>query len=338
MVTNEPYRYSSLVSEPTAAGPGVTVCGLPGCDVPVVQPAGGGRRRLYCSNAHRAEARRRRLAAAPEQSSPDVLGVSLDRLAGVLDDLTHYRDKLQSIDPTRQAAEAARLRAETTAEVLAAQQASARAADDAAQARDQLAAERAERESDRASHRAEVEELRAALVAARENAASAADALDQALADHRDELERREQAAAATATAHQEETHRLLGDLEQVRSALAAAEARADAADHRAATSESANKRTADHLARTEKLVHRLEVDLAKAQAAASSATERAEELARRLDSAQTELEVERQRHGASLAQLHDQLAQLLAQRPARRRTTTAEKNASSPVSKTSRG
>ena len=43
--------------------------------------------------------------------------------------------------------------------------------------------------------------------------------------------------------------------------------------------------------------------------AVAHSATERADDLPRRLSGAETELEVERQRHGASLAQLHDQLA-----------------------------
>jgi chromosome segregation ATPase len=193
------------------------------------------------------------------------------------------------------------------------------------------------RHTERAAHRAELEELRAALVAARDNAASAQDALERALAHHGDELERRDRAATARAAAHHEETERLIEDLEQVRSSLAAAEARADAADHRAASSESANKRLADQLARNEKSVHRLELDLARARATAHAATERAEELARRLDTAQTELEVERQRHGASLGQLHDQLAQLLARQPAPPPARTArKKNRSSPAAKTS--
>ena len=326
MVANVPYRYGSTVSEPTTAVPTTTVCGLAGCDVAVVQPAGGGRRRLYCSNAHRAEARRRRLANAAEPSSPDVLGASLDRLAGVLAELTRYRDTVAAVDPARQAAETARMRAETTAEVLAAQQAAAKAAEEVARVQAELTAQRVDREAERASHHAELEELRAALAAARSNAASAQDALDQALVAHSDELQLRDRRAVATAAAHQEEATRLLDDLEEARLSVATAEARADAADDRAGRSEAAQKRLADELAASEKARHRLDLDLAKAQANTLASTQRAEDLARRLEGAQSDLETERRRHDASLSQLHDQLAQLLAQNQAPRRTSPRKK------------
>ena len=41
--------------------------------VAVVQPPSEGRRRLYCSNAHRAEARRRRIAETPELQSGELI-------------------------------------------------------------------------------------------------------------------------------------------------------------------------------------------------------------------------------------------------------------------------
>jgi len=43
----------------------VTLCALPGCDRPIT-PRVGGRPRLYCSDAHRAEAHRRRVRQVPD--------------------------------------------------------------------------------------------------------------------------------------------------------------------------------------------------------------------------------------------------------------------------------
>ena len=60
-------RYNSNVTTPMIPPIDSTICALPGCGVAVVQPAGGGRKRLYCTNAHRAEARRRRLADSPRR-------------------------------------------------------------------------------------------------------------------------------------------------------------------------------------------------------------------------------------------------------------------------------
>lgn len=43
------------------------------CDVAVAQPPRGRQRRLYCSHAHRAEARRQRIAGPPEVAPGDVV-------------------------------------------------------------------------------------------------------------------------------------------------------------------------------------------------------------------------------------------------------------------------
>ena len=314
MVSNEPYRYSSYVTEPTPDLRPVAVCTLDGCDITVVQPAGGGRRRLYCSNAHRAEARRRRLAASPEAPAADVLGSSLERLAGVLDDLSRHRAELAAVDPTRQAAEAARLRADTTAQVLAAQQSAAAAADDAARAGDQLEAERSERRREREEHRHEVEELLAAVATARANAAAAQDELDRALVAHGEELQRRDQLAAKAAASHEDEATGLRSEIKQARTALAEAEARAAAGDDRAARSDAQRRRAEQQAAKVEKRLGDAQVELAKARAAADAATARAGDLAARLEKAEGELQAERNRHDARFTELQDQLAQLLAQ------------------------
>lgn len=63
-------------------------------------------------------------------------------------------------------------------------------------AHDELEAERAARQQGWERREAELDELRGALTSARENATAAQDALDQARVTHRDDLQRREQAAA----------------------------------------------------------------------------------------------------------------------------------------------
>lgn len=332
MVTNEPYRYSSNVNEPTVDGARTELCALEGCDAAVVQPAGGGRRRLYCSNAHRAEARRRRLATAPEPAPADVLGAALERLGVVVDDLARHRSALAAVDPSRQAAETARLRAETTAQVLAAQQSAADAAADAARARDELGAERDQRQGDRERYEAETEELRTALSTARANAAAATDAVDQAVIAHREELERRDEAAAKAAAVHEHEVVRLLAELEQSKTALATTEARAQAADDRASRSEADRQRAVEHAATVESSLAKARVDLATARSAADAATLRADDLAQRLENAEAELRAERQRHDAGFVELQSQLAELVAQRrPAPRSAARPRKKAAAP-------
>ncbi len=292
------------------------MCALAGCAEVVVQPPGGGRRRLYCSNAHRAEARRRRLAESPESAPGDLLGPAVARLASVLDDLRSYETTLRSIDPGIQAAEMARVRAQATAEVLAAQQLGATAAEDAARVTSRLASERAAWEADHAAHEAEADELRAAVARSREAATAAQDALEAAMGAHRAEIDERDRRAARTDTRHQEETNRLSGELDEARIALAAALARADAADHRAAAAEHAARTAAQQLAETDAAMGQLRIELTSAQVAMDSATQRAEQAEGLVDLTRAELAAERDRHDVSLAELHDQLAQLLARQP----------------------
>jgi hypothetical protein len=63
----------------------------------------------------------------------------------------------------------------------------------------------------------------------------------------------------------------------------------------------------------------RLEIEIAKAQAGMGSANERAATAERLLEQVRAELQAERERHDVSLAQLHEQLAQLIARTPAPR-------------------
>ena len=170
--SNEPFCYRSTVSPTPVTEPAASACALPGCGVTVVQPAGGGRRRLYCSNAHRAEARRRRIADSPDSAPGEVLGPALERLGGVLNELRGYEASLRSADPGRQAVETAKVRAAATADVLAAQQSAAQAAEEAADSTERLKAERVQWEDERSRYEVQLEELRTALSAARERAAS----------------------------------------------------------------------------------------------------------------------------------------------------------------------
>lgn len=333
--SNDPFCYCSSVQAPSTAGPEASICALGGCEVAVVQPAGGGRRRLYCSNAHRAEARRRRLVDAPDPAPGDLLGPALARLAAVVDDLRGYEATLRSVDPGLQAMEIARIRAEATAEVLAAQQAGAKAAEDAARSAERLGAERASWEDERAALGDEVEELRAAAAAARARDSAAQDALEAALAAHRAELDERDHLAARAAAAHEQEASRLAEQLELSRTALSAAQARADAGDHRAAGAEDAARKAVAHASETEASLIRLQVDLARAQAAAESADHRAVIAEGLLEQARAELQSERDRHDTSLSQLHEQLAQLIARQPTRRPATkdATSKKRSAPSS-----
>ncbi len=113
--------------------------------------------------------------------------------------------------------------------------------------------------------------------------------------------------------------NRLCEQLDEARTAVAAADARAEAADHRAARADNASRVAAEHAAITEASLGRLQVDLAKAQAVVASLTMRAETTERLLEDARAELQAERDRNDVRLSQLHEQLAQLLARKPARR-------------------
>ncbi|MDQ1391868.1 MAG: hypothetical protein QOF30_845 [Acidimicrobiaceae bacterium] len=321
------------MTDQSRPGPEAGVCALAGCGEPVVQPAGGGRRRLYCSNAHRAEARRRRLADSPQPAPGELLSPALERLGAVLTDLRGYEATLRSIDPGRQAVEIARVRAEATAEVLAAQQNAANVAEAAARTGEQLAAERTAWEREHSDHEAAIAKLRAEVSTARDRAASTQDALDAALTAHRADLDRRDLLAAQAAAAHEDEIGRLSEQLDQTRTAVSAAKARADAADQRAAHAEDAYRKAAQHAAETEASMNRLRVDMANAHAAEEAATVRADTAERLLDQARTELQTERNRYDVSLSQLHDQLAQLIARNPPRRAPTKTTAKRPAPSS-----
>ncbi|HEV2069631.1 MAG TPA: hypothetical protein VGR26_07555 [Acidimicrobiales bacterium] len=89
-----------------------------------------------------------------------------------------------------------------------------------------------------------------------------------------------------------------------------------------AARAQDANRLAGEHAANTEASLRRLRVDLAKAQAAVASVTTRAETAERLLEDTRAELQAERDRNDVRLTQLHEQLAQLIARKPARRPPT----------------
>ena len=85
---------------------------------------------------------------------------ALERLGAVQPDLRGYQATLRSIDPgTSGSGRIARVRAEATAEVLAAQQNAATAAEAAARPTEQLAAERATWEREHSDHEAAIVQL-----------------------------------------------------------------------------------------------------------------------------------------------------------------------------------
>ena len=314
-----------------------TVCALAGCGKSVVQPGGGGRKRLYCSNAHRAEARRRRLAEIPDPSPADALSGTVQRLTDVVDELRRHEESLRSIDPTRQAAEGARVRAEATAEVLAAQQAAAAATAEAARANDQMASAAAAWRERLEGLEDELEASRSATRSAREAAASAQDELDDARRALRLEIDSRDEAAARAASAHEAEARRLSQETERLRTAAAAAEARAEAADRRASDAEAAARDAVEQLVETNNEAQRLRVELERSQGTLALAAARAETAERRHDEMRTELAAERDRRDIATAELRDQLAQLVAAsarkppRPARA-GSTARASAAAPA------
>ncbi len=285
----------------------------------MAQPVGGGRRRLYCSNAHRAEGRRRRLAGAPEPAPADALGSALDRLASVLDELRGHEAKLRSIDPDRHALELARLRAEATADVLAAQQLAASSAEEVARLAQRLATVSAEAKQAMTAAEAEIDTLRRSEAAAHEAAAAAQEALTGALAAHALELEARDQAAARAAAAHEQEMTVFADRLDQARTALATVQARAEAADLRAGVADDAAREAAARVTDLEASIDHLRQAVASAEATGTATAGRADAAERLVEQLRSDLQAERSRHDVSLAGLHEQLAQLLARKPPRR-------------------
>lgn len=168
-------------------------CALAGCDNPVVRPGGGGRPKLYCSNAHRALARRRRLRGTGDQADvgrTQALEALRRAVAGV--------EEVLSVPSARLEAELAEARAQATAQVLEAQRQAANAFNELAAARDAFEVERSrlraaldEAHAQSERDRSDLEELTAALDGAK------AELEAELLRHHRDvealqsELERR---------------------------------------------------------------------------------------------------------------------------------------------------
>ncbi len=157
-----------------------------------------------------------------------------------------------------------------------------------------------------------------------EAATAAQDALEAALGAHWATLAERDRRAAQAEARHEEETERLTRALDETRTAVAAALARADAADHRAATAEHAARAAAEQVAEADAAIGRIRIELATAQAAMDSALHRAERAEGMVEQVRAELAAERDRHDVSLAELHDQLAQLLARQSTGRPGTKA--------------
>lgn len=157
--------------------------------------------------------------------------------------------------------------------MLAAQQAGAKAAEEAARSSERLVSERAGGEGERTALGDEIEELRVAGAAASERATSAHDALEAALAAHRATMDERDHMAARAAAAHEQEATRLAEQLDQSGTTASAAQARAEAADHRAASAEEFARKAAKHAAETEASMSRLHVDFT--EAAVDSANQR---------------------------------------------------------------
>lgn len=281
-------------------------CALDGCEVPVVQRSGGGRPRLYCSDSHRAEARRHRLRSA---QTPAEGGTPVSAGDGELEKVcTLLRAALAGVERARTAAPrdealVAAARAEATAEVLRAQQVAADAARHAAAARDQLAREQGEWQSaleevsrDRAEHARALEELSGALDGARAE-------LEHELLGHHEDAERAESILQAQRAAHAADVEQLSAELDELRRRLAGALGAADQAE--------------EHALRAQQLVAErstatlaLEVRVARAEEQARQATARLEEAREELARLRTELATERRHHRAVETELRRRDAQ----------------------------
>ncbi len=259
-----------------------TTCALPGCETPIVQSTGGGRRRLYCSDNHRAEARRRRLTAG--RGGDSAAGVGAD---GAIELLGEALRRLQAgEDQTITAAELAGVRAQATAAVLAAQQDAAAARRDAADAQHGLVEERAAADALRrelAAAIATVEHGRAVLEGAQE-------ALAAEVVQHHQDVEAAAHRLAAVTAIHHEQEAASAAETDRYRTATIAAEARRAAAEEQAAavSGEAMEARRAvAHLelraARAEMAVEQVESRLAQAREDVIAERRRSEALQQRL-------------------------------------------------------
>ncbi|MGH9082861.1 MAG: hypothetical protein ACRDWN_05905 [Acidimicrobiales bacterium] len=220
----------------------------------------GGRPRLYCSDAHRAEARRRRLGAEGGAAGEG------DSLAGAADLLEQVVERLhRAAAPAGPDPALAEERARATAELLRAQELAASAARRAADAEDRLAGERdaweigrAEGLATLAEQVAEADELRLALEGAER-------ALDEELLRHHADV------------AEAEERFRAQAAIE--RTVRAAIEVEVDRLRRELATAEGLGAAAADRLVRAEAEVRTWQERAGEVERRAAGAEVRSERL-----------------------------------------------------------
>ncbi len=278
-------------------------CALEGCTSPILRHAGGGRPRLYCSDAHRAEARRRRLRAAPlhggraggGDGEGGGEGTPIDEVRRLLDQARAALDRLGA-PAARDDALVAAARAEATAEVLAAQQLAADATRQAAAAHDRLERERAEWQAtlrgladERAAQRAAIDELAGALDGARTE-------LERELVSHHHDVELLEGRLRAEAAAHLAALAGIEHELEAGRRDLAARTAAVEHAERRVAATTAA-------LERQVAMGAELEVRAVRAEEHARRAMQRVARLEAEVATARRTLADARRRHRAELAE-----------------------------------
>lgn len=265
--------------------------------MPVVRSASGGRPRLYCSDAHRAEARRRRLGGAPAAPAPDDPLGAVRRLLFEASAQLDAAPRLPSYD-----AVLAEARAQATAEVLRAQQAAADALRRAASAEERLAEEGArwaetlrEREASLEAQVRRAAELEHALGGAR-------DALESELIAHHEDVHALQAALETHRAVHEAACRSWEAELGEWQGAEAQARAALDAADERA---------------------RRAEADAADAHGRARAAAARAAACDRQTTEAARRAQEAERRAGesdAAAAQLRQELAAVTAERDAARR------------------
>jgi DNA repair exonuclease SbcCD ATPase subunit len=212
-------------------------CALPGCDTPIVRKGGGGRPRLYCCDAHRADARRRRLSGRPAAiAAADEPLAAAKRL--LLEALGHLDVVARPPAGVLEEVVVAEARARVTEELLLAQQLAAEASRRAAAAEARIDRERAEWEADRralgeqrATDAAALGELHGALEGARSE-------LEEELVRHHQDVASLEERLAARAAAADAQTADLRAQLRAAEQRLAVAVAATDQAEHRAEAAE----------------------------------------------------------------------------------------------------
>lgn len=272
-----------------------TVCALDGCEQPVEQPSGGGRPRLYCSDRHRSEARRRR--KDPPATPPTGLEAVASALETALAELrSQPPSTATSITP-----EEADSRVRATEELLAAQHETARLARDLSVAREELEESRIsanlrqqELEESLNGAKAELESVQAELQAVSSDATKQVGGLLASLEELRAH-------SAAAADGWRGEIAVLRRELDGARDDLAAERARGGEAERRAEKAENA-------LGSANKELKELELRAARAEAASEHENERVQALQAELREARKERAADRKHFELALRSLTRQL------------------------------